>query len=396
MSSIDMCAPENTGRQPKLIERAGVGRLIAALQQQGYRVVGPTVRDEAIIYDELASDADLPAGWTDDQQAGAYRLKRRRDQALFRYTCGPHSWKKYLHPPQATLWRAEREGGLFRILPETPRAERLALLGVRACELRALAIQEQVFAMAAHADAGYGVRLRQAFVVAVNCGQAGGTCFCVSMNSGPRARKGFDLALTEVVHAKRHYFVVEIGSERGAAILAALETRDATAEEIAAAEKTVNDAARHMGRTLDTTEIQALLYRNHEHPRWEQTGERCLSCANCTLACPTCFCSTIDDTTDLAGQRAERTRRWDSCFTADFSYIHGGSVRQSVKARYRQWLTHKLASWIEQFGSSGCVGCGRCITWCPVGIDLTEEVRAIRATKYYREPVHGDTGTRSV
>ena len=139
--------------------------------------------------------------------------------------------------------------------------------------------------------------------------------------------------------------------------------------------------AREMGRSLDTTDIKDLLYRNYEHPRWDNVAARCLTCANCTMVCPTCFCTTVEDVTDLKGEQAERWRKWDSCFTMDFSYIHGGSVRATGKARYRQWMTHKLATWIDQFGSSGCVGCGRCITWCPVAIDITEEVRAIRQSE---------------
>jgi ferredoxin len=108
------------------------------------------------------------------------------------------------------------------------------------------------------------------------------------------------------------------------------------------------------------------------------------------MACPTCFCTTVDDVTDLTGSQAVRSRRWDSCFSMDFSYIHGGSVRSSGASRYRQWLTHKLASWQDQFGASGCVGCGRCITWCPVGIDLTEEVEAIRQDAERRRSGRGD------
>ncbi|MBI3994646.1 MAG: 4Fe-4S dicluster domain-containing protein, partial [Nitrospirae bacterium] len=212
-------------------------------------------------------------------------------------------------------------------------------------------------------------------------GQAGGTCFCVSMKTGPRATAGFDLALTEVLESGRHTFTVEAGTERGAEVLRDLPHTEATEKDRAAVERIVAATASQMGRTLDTTDIKNLLYQNLEHPRWDEVATRCLSCANCTMVCPTCFCSTVEDVTDLTGEHAERWRKWDSCFTSDFSYVHGGTVRPSVKSRYRQWMTHKLATWIDQFGTSGCVGCGRCITWCPVAIDITEEVRAIRETK---------------
>jgi ferredoxin len=159
--------------------------------------------------------------------------------------------------------------------------------------------------------------------------------------------------------------------------------REAEQTDIGRAEEIVAQTAAHMGRSMDTSGIKELLYRNLDHPRWDNVASRCLTCTNCTMVCPTCFCTTVEDTTDLTGERAERWRKWDSCFTMDFSYIAGGSVRSSAKSRYRQWMTHKLASWIDQFGTSGCVGCGRCITWCPVGIDITEEVRAIRETSLH-------------
>jgi sulfhydrogenase subunit beta (sulfur reductase) len=147
-----------------------------------------------------------------------------------------------------------------------------------------------------------------------------------------------------------------------------------------------------MGRQMDTNGLKELLQGNPTHKQWDDVAARCLTCANCTMVCPTCFCTTVEDHTDLTGQTAERVRRWDSCFTLDFSYIHGGSVRTETKSRYRQWMTHKLASWIDQFGTSGCVGCGRCITWCPVGIDITAEVAAIRASPgKTTEAHHGGT-----
>ena len=352
--------------------------LLAALHRRGYQVVGPTVRDGAIVYDELDSTADLPVGWTDEQDGGTYRLKKRPDQALFGYAVGPHSWKKYLLPPSLRLWQAQRQGSSVQIVPERETPPKLAFIGVRSCELHAIAVQDKVFMQGSYVDPVYQGRREAVFIVAVNCGQAGGTCFCVSMKSGPEATFGFDLAVTEVLNAEQHYFVVEVGTPLGAELLQDVPHQPATAEARQAAGAIVAQTATQMGRTLDTTDIKSLLYRNYEHPRWDEVAARCLTCANCTMVCPTCFCTSTEDVTDLTGEHAERWRKWDSCFNVDFSYIHGGSVRSSPTARYRQWLTHKLATWIDQFGTSGCVGCGRCITWCPVAIDITEEVRAIR------------------
>jgi len=354
--------------------------LLDALRARGYQILGPTVRDGAIVYDELSSVSDLPIGWTDEQEGGKYRLKKRADQAFFGYVVGPHSWKKYLHLPVVRLWKASRDGKSFQIEEEKPANHKMAFIGVRACELHAIAIQDKVFLGGNAVDAHYQARRDGIFVLAINCGQAGNTCFCTSMNTGPKATSGFDLALTEILEDGAHYFVAEIGSTLGGEIVGALAEKPAGAGELEKAASIHAKTSKEMGRVLDTTGIKELLYANYEHPRWDEVAARCLTCANCTMVCPTCFCSTVEDVTDLSGEHAERWRKWDSCFTADFSYIHGGSVRATAKSRYRQWMTHKLATWIDQFGSSGCVGCGRCITWCPVGIDITEEVRAIRSS----------------
>ena len=218
-------------------------------------------------------------------------------------------------------------------------------------------------------DPVYADRREGAFIVAVNCGQAGGTCFCVSMQTGPRAQSGFDLALTELLDDGRHDFLVEIGTARGAEVMSEVACRAAPTADVAAADQIIQRTAASMGRQMDTGGIKDLLYENFEHPRWEEVAGRCLACGNCTMACPTCFCFSVENVSDLTGTQAELHRSWDSCFTMDHSYLHGGAVRVTNRSRYRQWMTHKLATWIDQFGTSGCVGCGRCITWCPVGID---------------------------
>jgi ferredoxin len=373
-------------KSPMVVERADLQVLFDALQRQGYRLMGPRVREGAIVYDEIASVAELPAGWGDEQEGGRYRLKRRDDGALFGYTAGVQGWKRFLFPPVQRLFSAVRGSA-----PAAPggaggAAPRYALIGVRACELQAITVQDKVFLGGRYVDPTYLAARQNVFILAVQCVQAGATCFCVSMNTGPKVRSGFDLALTEMVGQGGHWFLAEAGTEHGAGVLAEAPHRPASAEEVAAAQQAVQRAATQMGRSLDTEGIKELFYRNYEHPHWDEVASRCLSCANCTLVCPTCFCSTVEDTTDLTGTHAERWRKWDSCFTVSFTHIVGGGVRTSTKSRYRQWLTHKLATWLDQFGVSGCVGCGRCITWCPVGIDLTAETRALRGAASPRPP----------
>ncbi|HTR25611.1 MAG TPA: 4Fe-4S dicluster domain-containing protein [Terriglobales bacterium] len=364
-----------------------LGRLIEALARRGFDVAGPTLRDGAIVYDHIARAEDLPAGWTDEQAPASYRLKRREDQAIFAYVVGPQSWKKYLHPSEVLLCSAMRDNGQFRILNnEAAAPSPYAFLGVRACELQAIAVQDRVLLEDKHRDPIYEEHRHDLFIVSVQCTQSAKTCFCASMGTGPRAQSGFDLALTELTGNGSHRFLVETGTQRGAEVMAELHAAVAPERDWREAELAVDAAAHQQVRGIDTTGLKDFLYQNFEHPRWDDVARRCLACANCTMVCPTCFCTNVEDFTDVTGDHAERRRDWDSCFTLGFSYIHGGNIRNSAKARYRQWLTHKLASWFDQFGTAGCVGCGRCITWCPVGIDLTEEIRAMRETQDDRKP----------
>jgi sulfhydrogenase subunit beta (sulfur reductase) len=371
------------------IETAAVQSLIEVLHQQNYSVLGPTRSDGSIVYDEIHAAADLPKGWTEEQRPGYYRIRKRNDEALFGFTIGPHTWKKFLFPPISKLFSASRNAKGFNVqndMRETKNGTKpLAFFGVRPCELHAIDIQDKVFASGDYKDPQYSKIRSQLFIVAVNCSHPAETCFCSSMGTGPGVNGHNDLALTEIIDEKQHFFLIEAGSPKGEQVLEKVQHRPAEGSEVSKGEDVVRSAASSMKRTLDTKGIKELLYKNAEHPEWEKVGARCLSCTNCTMVCPTCFCNTVEDSTDLGGTQATRTRKWDSCFTLDFSYIHGGNIRTSTKARYRQWMTHKLASWIDQFGISGCVGCGRCITWCPVGIDITDETRVIRENSVVQE-----------
>ncbi|MFI5119293.1 MAG: 4Fe-4S dicluster domain-containing protein [Thermoanaerobaculia bacterium] len=376
-------------RPPLLLTTQDLAALLAALVSEGYRLIGPTVRDGAIVYGEIEGIGDLPRGVSDEQAPGSYRLSPRPDAALFGNVVGPQSWKRFLHPPAVRLFSASRDGRAFAIVPpDGAPPPRYAFIGARPCDLTAVARQDKVFLGGPFVDPTYRALRDGVFVVAVQCGESRASCFCASMGTGPRAESGFDIALTELIEdspaegtaPRLPEYLAEIGTDRGAALLAKAGGREAGPEDLEKAAAASRRAEAQMTRRLETKGLPGILAASRESPRWEETAKRCLSCANCTMVCPTCFCSTVEDTTDLTGDHAERWRRWDSCFTMDFSYIHGGSVRRSAASRYRQWLTHKLSTWWDQFGASGCVGCGRCITWCPVGIDLTEEAAALRKT----------------
>jgi ferredoxin/PAS domain-containing protein len=372
---------EAPGASSRVVEAHEISALLDVILESGYRLLGPTVKDGAIVYDEISAAADLPTGLGQEQTNGRYRLRNRADGALFGYTVGPHAWKRFLFPASLRLFGISREERSLRVEKDSPELRPDAFFGVRPCDLAAIQRQDRVFLGGAWRDVDYAARRERALIVAVQCAEAEGTCFCASLGTGPRAAAGFDLALTELLDGARHDFLVETGSSRGGALLGKIASRPARPEDLEAARAATRQAEAAMGRTLDVAGLKELLETSTESPRWEEIARRCMSCANCTMVCPTCFCTNVEDASDLAGASAERWRRWDSCHTLDFSYIHGGSIRRSVSSRYRQWMTHKLGTWVDQFGETGCVGCGRCITWCPVGIDLTEEARILRESR---------------
>ena len=355
-----------------LLSRQDFPQLLSTLQQYGYQTFGPVVRDGAVIIDSISTTEDLPIGWHDHQFPGQYQLKKTKNRHVFNIVHGPESLKRHTFAPRETLLTIERRGKGFSSKSTLPKVQATAILGVRACDLAALNIQDRIFLNEQFPDPYYKARRQSLFLVAVNCTRALETCFCASMNTGPRAQINFDLVLTE----DDEDFVIEVGSTAGQVIFEALPLSPVSDTRLQHDESRIKACAQSQKRKIDSPPPQTL-YEAHDHPLWDEVANRCLACTNCTMVCPTCFCHAVEEHPDLTHQESEHVRVWDSCFTPDHGYIHGKNFRPTIKDRYRLWLTHKLASWIDQFGMSGCVGCGRCITWCPVGIDITAEVKAL-------------------
>ncbi|RDI43413.1 4Fe-4S dicluster domain-containing protein [Aquicella lusitana] len=351
--------------------------LLAALKQAGYQCMGPQVKEGAIVFDILERADQLPWGYREKQAPGHYHLEKIDKNEAFAWANGPQAIKPLLFKPKETVWRVNRGAeGKLEFVPHFANEKPLAVIGVRACDIAGMAVQDRVFVTNSQVDVRYRQRREQLFVIGVNCGYASQNCFCVSAGTGPEIKNHYDIVMTELENG----FLVETGSERGQSLVESLQLTNADTAQKEQGRQRIDTAVRMQTKRIpldNSRKLYDVLFTNLDHPRWKEVAERCLSCGNCVQVCPTCFCHSEYDEPSLDGNSSDHQREWDSCFTQGHSYMTGKIVRDDIEKRYRQWLTHKVGSWHKQFDTSGCVGCGRCVTWCPVGIDLTEELAAI-------------------
>ncbi|WP_440617680.1 4Fe-4S dicluster domain-containing protein [Cysteiniphilum sp. 6C5] len=356
--------------------------LINALKAQGFAVKAPTVDDHAIVYDDIERAAELPWGYVDEQKPAHYHVKKTDQNKAFAWSLPVQSVKPMLFKEKEALWQVKRDDSGKLTFEQALSKQKYAVLGVRPCDLRAIEIQDRVFIENAYQDVRYKARREAMFIIAANCTTCHSNCFCISLGDSPYADKGFEWAMTEI-HGG---FVVESGSDKGRSLIEQLQLNPATGAQTYEAEQKVKAVYAMQEKTIPPLDkVEKALFENLDHPQWDDVAKRCLSCGSCTQSCPTCFCHTEKEEPDLQGQTSTHLREWDSCFGLDHSYTHGELYRQEPKHRYRQWLTHKFSTWREQFRTKGCVGCGRCITWCPVSIDVTDEINIICQEKQAKQ-----------
>jgi ferredoxin len=353
-----------------VIEKVALNAILSRLREKGYETIGPRIKNDTLIYAPIEGMDDLPRGYISEQEAAYFRLTYTGHSRYFDAIPGAQSWKQFLFPPKTEIFALRKANDRWEASTPETKTPAYAFIGVRACELAAIEIQDKAFLRSDFNDPIYRARRERVFILTVDCMYPAGTCFCVSMGTGPRAKDGFDLSLTEL----EDVFLLTIGSEVARNLLDGIPFELASAFLLRNADQGLERAASQMGRKLDTSNLPDLILNNLDHPHWQEVGARCLSCTNCTQVCPTCFCWDATDEMSLDGKETHRERVWDSCFNPGYSYQAGGNTRPTIRSRYRQWLSHKLGTWKQQYGTLGCVGCGRCITWCPAEIDLTKEI----------------------
>jgi ferredoxin len=353
-----------------VIQKETFNAILSRLKEKGYETIGPRVKNDTLIYAPIEQMDDLPRGYITEQDAARFHLKHTGHSRYFDAIPGAQSWKQFLFPPRAELFALRKVNNLWEASTPETKTPSYAFIGVRACELAAIQIQDNIFMRSDFNDPIYRARRERVFILSVDCMYPAGTCFCVSMETGPRVKAGFDLNLTEL----EDVFLLTVGSEIARDLLKGIPFELASAFLLRNADQGLERAASQMGRKLDISNLPDLILNNLDHPHWQEVGARCLSCTNCTQVCPTCFCWDATDEMSLDGKETHRERVWDSCFNPGYSYQAGGNTRPTIRSRYRQWLSHKLGTWKQQNGTLGCVGCGRCITWCPAEIDLTKEI----------------------
>lgn len=350
------------------IEKGAISDMLMALSSS-YKLIGPKVQSDVITLGEIIP-ADLPFHVKDIQIAGSYRLDSEKSNYLFSFSIGPDSFKRFLFPPEIELfkWRY-REKGLDSFQPLEISVP-IVLFGLRACDTEALILYDRIFA-----EDWYYKKIRdKSIVIAINCLFPNENCFCPSLSTGPEVRRA-DLIITEL----EDRLLLEVQNNRILDFLKELKTERADDFDIKSKDQVVKRCRELIKKQIDIKNLSFLL-KKLENTVWKEIAEIDLECGNCTQVCPTCFCNSTFDKLKLSdiskkAYQGVRIRVWDSCFSRNFSKVHGGNFRPSRRARYRHWFMHKFNYMEEQFGIKGCVGCGRCITWCPAGIDVTEVLR---------------------
>jgi len=323
-----------------------------------YRVFGPVMERDWTIFKEISSSKDLFMEYPTTMLSPG---------------------KLFIYKPREDILKFSMEPTLS-IEEIKPEIEKQVIVGIHSCDTNAVLYLDIHFKHA-YRDPYYTIRRDNTILIALNCMQITEDCFCSSLGTGPhlKAQSGYDMVLTDFGED----YLVELKSERSLEIFNLIKGKEAGPDEWRLKSEKEEALIKSFKKFIDIKGLDDLYMKNLDHPVWANTADgRCLSCSNCVMVCPTCFCYDIADEMSMDLKEGKRFRQLDACQDLRFAAVHGGNFRHTRASRLRQFQMHNLG-YTSQYGITKTVGCGRCITWCPTRIDLTEVAKEIQ-----RNPIH--------
>ncbi len=355
------------------LSRNNFQSLIDYLVEQDYSVIAPTIKQDAIHYQPIHHIDEMVCSYHEQSSAGSYQLVKDQSGKYFNWSNGVSCLKPWFFKPHETLWQLNLNKTPPQYQAIIPKEQKKAFIGVRACDLAALQLQDQHFLQDKYLHQQYHANRQQSIFIAVHCAAPSTNCFCTSTEDGPECSQGFDIVMTELESG----FILQGENTFSQKLIDHLPVETVSKQSWQEQDDILKRAKQKIQRAFNPEKVAKKLQQRLHDNIWQDIAEKCLACGNCTLVCPSCFCSKQGDEMPLAGNKVEHIQYWDSCFSEQHSYLGGIVIHQNIADRYKQWINHKLNWWFEQYGRSGCVGCGRCISWCPTGIDFFQQARAL-------------------
>jgi len=279
--------------------------------------------------------------------------------------------KKFLYPQRFTMFDFDDEEYVERLGGEPKRI----LFGVHLCDIHGINTMDKLF-LEIFKDPYYAERREKTLILGHSC-IPDDKCMCDATNTNYIA-EGFDLFFTNL----KMFYLVWVGSSRGHDLVrtrADLFKRELDRSDILTYTEYKRWKASQFKLEVDLTGMPGIFELGYSSPVWDELGDKCLSCGQCSMVCPTCNCFNVVDDIELGTAEGTRDRLWDSCMFREYSEVAGGqNFRDRRSERLRLWYTHKLQAYIGEFGSPACVGCGRCIATCPVDINVATVATALR------------------
>jgi len=281
--------------------------------------------------------------------------------------------KEVFFPQSETMFRYEKTGKQHQVTSTEEVERKRVILGARPCDIQAVSLIDQVFSGKEFTDVYYVNKRKATTIIGMACDHPLSTCFCSSMKGGPFHREGSDLFLIDLGEA----YLVELLTEKGKTFQKNKFLKEALAKDINLAKEVEEKATPKTDGSLPVAGIEKRLDQMLESPFWERVQEKCIGCRICTYLCPTCHCFDIVD--EALTNKGQRVRNWDSCLSSLYSQeTSGHNPRPTNRERTRQRIMHKFNYFPKNFDQIACVGCGRCIIYCPVNFDIRQTIKEIQ------------------